>query len=290
MTGGAARREPAGAGGAGPGEASGASAARRWPDIDPLERAVLPRRVARLDAVLTARLGSVRVVCEDLFDPHNVGACMRTAEGFGIQDFHVITAKHGFRGPGDVARSADQWLTLHRHRDSAEAIGALRAAGFAIWVSDLDAASPLRALPVQGQVALVVGNESEGISDAMRAAADHRFVLPMHGMVQSYNLSVALAMSLDHVVGARRAELLEGGAGGDLPLSRQWELRQRWLEYGVRAPAKVRAAFAVAAPGFDATMLAEQAAEAGRLEAATARLRSSWSRDKRRAIETGAGG
>ncbi len=252
---------------------------RPWPEIDPLERVVQPRRVARIDAVLADRLASVAVVCEDIFDPHNVGACLRTAEGYGLQDAHVITGKHGFRGPGSVARSAEQWLTVQRHASTEAAVAALKAQGFALWVSDLDADTELQDLPVEGRIALVVGNESEGISEQMRAAADVRYVLPMHGMVQSYNLSVALAISLEHVARGRRLQLRAQGQTGDLPLARQWQLRARWLEHGVRQPAKMRAAYASAGAEVDEALLHQQAAAHGELQAATSRSRTSLQLD-----------
>ena len=252
---------------------------RPWPEIDPLERIVQPRRAARMDAVLRDRLASVVVVCEDIYDPHNVGACLRTAEGYGLQDAHVITGKHGFRGPGSVARSAEQWLSVQRHDSTEAAVAALKAQGFALWVSDLDAQTQLQELPVDGKIALVVGNEAEGISDAMRAAADVRYVLPMHGMVQSYNLSVALAISLEHVARTRRLQLRDAGQDGDLPLERQWQLRARWLENGVRQPAKMRAAYAVANTVQDEAMLLEQAAAHGELQLATSRTRTSFAPD-----------
>ncbi len=241
--------------------------------FDPLERIHQPRRVARIDHVLRHRLASVTVVFEDIYDPHNVGAGMRTADGYGLQDVHVVTGKHGFRGPGSVAKSAEQWLTAHRHATPEAAIEALRAEGFAIWVSDLDAEHALADLPVDGKVALVIGNEAEGISEAMRAAADVRYVLPMHGMVQSFNLSVALAISLERVAVERRRQLEQAGATGDLPAERAAALRTRWLEYGVRQAAKMRRAYAEGTPEGDAAIRDAQREEAGRLAAATARVR-----------------
>lgn len=243
------------------------------PPFDPLERVIHPRRVARIDHVLAQRLASVTVVFEDIYDPHNVGAGMRTADGYGLSDVHVVTAKHGFKGPGSVAKSAEQWLTVHRHGSPEQAIAALRAQGFSIWVSDLDAEHALAELPVQGKIALVIGNEAEGISEAMRQAADVRYVLPMHGMVQSFNLSVALAISLERVAVQRRNQLAARGRGGDLPAERAAALRPRWLEYGVRQAKKVRAAYAEGDPEADAAIRAAQREEAALLAAATARVR-----------------
>ncbi len=210
---------------------------RRWPAVDVLEDLVSDARLARLDGVLDQRLASVTAVFENVWDPHNVAACMRSCEGFGLQDVHIITELHGYRPPTGITMSADRWLTTHRHKTTAGAIEQLRAAGFALWVSDLEATQTLDELPVEGPIALVVGNEVEGVTDGMRQAADQRFILPMAGMVQSFNLSVALALCLHAVVPPRRKEL---GGRGDVPLDRQWRLRRRWLEYGIRNARAVR--------------------------------------------------
>jgi len=202
-----------------------------WPGSDPIEAYLAPERIARVDAVLRQRIVSVTAVFEDVFDPHNVAACVRTCEGFGLQDLHSISNKHGLRVSSTVAKSADQWVDIQQHASTAEGIAALRQAGFAIWVSDLQAEHALADLPVDGKIALVVGNAALGISDEMRAAADQRYILPMHGMVQSYNLSVALAISLQTVMPVRRSAL---GEWGDMPMERMWPLRRKWLEYGVR--------------------------------------------------------
>ena len=210
-----------------------------WPGVDALERYTTPERVARIDRVLRQRLASVTAVFEDVHDPHNLAACLRTCEGYGLQRLHLIDQHHPGRRRSTVAKSADQWLDLRHHASTAAAILELREAGFSIWVSDLQASAALPSLPLDAKVAIVVGNAKNGISEAMRAAADRRYILPMHGMVQSYNLSVALAVSLEQVVPRRRAEL---GGGGDLTLTEMWALRQRWLEFGQRHPDALRRA------------------------------------------------
>jgi tRNA (guanosine-2'-O-)-methyltransferase len=210
---------------------------RRWPEVDVLEALLSEARLARVDGVLAQRLASITAVFENVWDPHNVAACMRSCEGFGVQDVHIITELHGYRPPGGITMSAHRWLTSHRHKTSTACIERLRAQGFSLWVSDLEATERLHELPVQGPIALVVGNEVEGVSETMRAAADRRFLLPMAGMVQSFNLSVALALCLHAVVPPRRASL---GGRGDLSLERQWRLRRRWLEYTIRNARAVR--------------------------------------------------
>jgi tRNA (guanosine-2'-O-)-methyltransferase len=204
---------------------------RAWPLEDPLAAYLTPERVARVDGVLRQRLTSIVAVFEDVHDPHNVAACVRTCEGLGVHDIHIIHNKHGSRLSSTVAKSADQWVERHLHAGTSAGVAALKQAGFSIWVSDLQATETLEQLPLDSKIALVVGNAHDGISEAMRAAADRRYVLPMFGMVQSFNLSVALALSLQQLVPRRRAAL---GGRGDMSIERMWQLRQRWLEFGVR--------------------------------------------------------
>jgi tRNA (guanosine-2'-O-)-methyltransferase len=208
--------------------------------VDPLEGLHLPERVARIDRVLRQRLGSIVAVFEDLYYPHNVAACLRSAEGVGLQEVHVITSQQGYAMPGGITRSADAWLSVCRHADPRECLEGLRARGFALWAADLEASEPL-AEPAPGlAVALVFGNEHRGISPEVRARVDRRFLLPMHGMVQSFNVSVACALTLHAVAASRRHQL---GAWGDLTLAEMGRLRRRWLEFGIRDPERVRRAY-----------------------------------------------
>lgn len=200
-----------------------------WPAVDPLDAYTTPERLARIDSVLRHRIVSVTTVFEDVFDPHNIAAGLRTAEGYGLQDSHLIFNEHEMRMRSTVAKSADQWLEVQQYGSTAEAVAALKAQGFSIWVSDLQATESLTDMPLDPKIALVVGNAKLGISDEMRKLADRRYILPMHGMVQSFNLSVALAISMEQLVPRRRAAL---GGWGDMPLDRMWALRQKWLEFG----------------------------------------------------------
>lgn len=204
-----------------------------WPALDVLEPYMTTERLQRIDGVLRHRLASVSVVLEDVFDPHNVAACVRTAEGMGLQDVHWMLNQHDVRMSSTVAKSADQWLDFHQHRGTAAGVQALQAQGFQVWVSDLQATQTLDALPLPAKLAIVVGNAKRGITDEMRAAADQHYILPMHGMVQSFNLSVALAMTLGIVVPRRRAELAALGETGDLPMARMWPLRRKWIDYSM---------------------------------------------------------
>ncbi len=216
-----------------------------WPAIDPLEPYTTPERLARIDDVLRHRIVSIATVFEDVFDPHNIAAGLRTSEGYGLHDIHVIHNQFGMRSKSTVAKSADQWLDVHQHGSTLEGARALKEQGFSIWVSDLQATETLTSMPMDPKIAIVVGNAKTGISEEMRALADRRYILPMYGMVQSFNLSVALAISLEQLVPRRRADL---HGWGDMPIARMWQLRKTWLEFGQRHAEALRHALEQEAP------------------------------------------
>jgi tRNA (guanosine-2'-O-)-methyltransferase len=187
----------------------------------------VPRRLARAEAVLARRRRSLCVVLEDAHDPHNVSAVMRTCEALGVQDVHLVAEieDETILNP-KVTIGAHRWLTVHRHHGSESAIAALRASGYRLYVSHLDAgATPLPEVPADGRAAYVFGNESSGVTERWLATADATFLIPTSGFSGSLNLSVAVAMTLyDRLFGRRGATL----PAGDLDESEKAAVRAVW--------------------------------------------------------------
>lgn len=187
----------------------------------------VPRRLARAEAVLARRRRSICVVLEDAHDPHNVSAVMRTCEALGVQDVHLVAEieDETILNP-KVTIGAHRWLTVHRHHGSETAIAALRAAGYRLYVSHLDAgATSLPDLPADGRTAYVFGNERSGVTARWLAAADATFLIPTSGFSGSLNLSVAVALTLyDRLLGRRGATL----PAGDLEESEKAAVRAAW--------------------------------------------------------------
>jgi len=195
-----------------------------------------PRRLRRAEAVLARRTGRLLLVVERCSDDWNLQAVFRTAEAMGIQHVWAIDNEIGLVKTGRSARSINKgslrWLSLRSFADSTACLAALRADGWAIWASCLDNDSrPLtphraglsddEALP--DKLAIVVGRESDGVSDEILDAADRKVMLPMLGFTQSYNLSVATALLLQRL---RDALLQEG----DLSEDEKAVLRKDWYE------------------------------------------------------------
>jgi len=164
-------------------------------------------RRERLDAVAAARLGGLRILIENLHDPHNGAAVLRSAESFGIQRVHVVESVEPFRFSSTVTQGCEKWLDLVRHPDFTSAARALRDEGVAIYAAVPDATTPLAALDFTRPAAILVGNEHAGLSDLAQREADVCFAIPMTGMTRSLNLSVATAICAQHAAQARRVSL-----------------------------------------------------------------------------------
>lgn len=199
------------------------------------------RRLQRIDEVVAGRTRTLTVVLEEVHDPHNLSAVLRTCECFGIQDVHVVEGPTSpYQTAKLVARGADKWLDVHRSHDVGEVIRSLQARGFTVLASRLDGASQgLPALPTGGKLALLFGNESLGVSDRAMAACDGSFVVPMFGFTQSLNISVAVAVSLSWMTLHRALE--RGGSPGDLCPGEAEALRERFALQAVRQRQRVLA-------------------------------------------------
>jgi len=203
------------------------------------ETLIFERRRERIDRVVQNRTRSFTLVLERIGDPHNVAAILRSCEAFGVQDVHVVEhEKHGFRLNQKITQGCDKWLDLHFHRDMAACAQALKAQGFLFCVSDLSpGAEPYGVLPLAEKVAIVVGNEQDGVSDIARAHADRRFVIPMLGFSQSFNVSVTAAICLSLMRERRR----EKGIVGDLDATESDVLRKRFYELAVKQGGRIYA-------------------------------------------------
>jgi len=196
-----------------------------------LEPMLTPERIARIDAVLAARLTSVTTAVEDTYDPHNAAATIRTTEALGLQDLHVIEPHNRFSATKGVTRGAHRWIDLHRWPSAEAAVGHLRAAGFRTYATAPDAKVSVEDVDVTGPLAILFGNEHEGLSQAAIAACDASITVPMFGFTESYNLSVTVGLAMSRLAARRRAYI---GALGDLDPVRRSRLRARWFALRIR--------------------------------------------------------
>lgn len=188
-------------------------------------------RIARIEAVLDARLVSLTTVLEDLYDPHNGAAAIRSTEALGLQEFHAIEPNERFAMNAGITRGCHRWIDLHRWPDAAAGIAALHARGFRVLATAPDAPVSIDTVDVSTPVAVLFGNEHAGVAAETLAACDGAIAIPMFGFTESFNLSVSVALVMSRLAARRRAHL---GAPGDLPAARRAHLRARWHALKIR--------------------------------------------------------
>lgn len=158
-----------------------------------------PERTERLTSVLNKRQGNITVVLENVFDPHNISAVMRTADAVGLQDIYILNTKiprHKKWG-AKSSSSAAKWLTIHQFDNAEECFSSLRKHYSTILTTHLSSdAVSLHSIDFRGSIALVFGNEHSGVSEEIRAMADGNFIIPQVGIIRSLNISVACAVTL----------------------------------------------------------------------------------------------
>lgn len=196
-----------------------------------LEDLLTPQRIARIDAVLAGRLGSVVTIVEDTYDPHNAAATIRTTEAIGLQELHVIEPGDRFSSAGGVTRGAHKWIELRRWKDPAAVVHALQARGFRVYATLPGAPHTIEDVDVSTPIAVAFGNEHDGLSPAAIAACDGALGVPMFGFTESFNLSVTVALAMSRIATRRRALL---GTPGDLDDARLRRLRARWFALKIR--------------------------------------------------------
>jgi tRNA (guanosine-2'-O-)-methyltransferase len=156
-------------------------------------------RREKLLKVLSQRQQNLTVVLENVFDPHNISAVMRTADSIGIQDIYILNTRippHKKWG-AKSSSSAAGWLTIKQFTDAGECFSSIRDNGYTILTTHLAENSVgLYDLDLTQKLALVFGNEREGVSEEIRALADGNFIIPQAGIIQSLNISVACAVTL----------------------------------------------------------------------------------------------
>ena len=170
--------------------------------IEFLKPFVLENRFELFNRILSERTRFITVVLEDIYQPQNASAVLRTCDCFGIQDVHIIENKNVFELNKDVVLGSAQWLTLYNYNkkedNSAHAIENLKKKGYKIVATSPHADDNLLSdFNIQsGKTAFVFGTEKSGISETVKEMADEFVKVPMFGFTESFNISVSAALIL----------------------------------------------------------------------------------------------
>lgn len=214
------------------------SQAKKSEEAHLLERFLLERRVARLKSVAAHRCSSLTIVLDQLHHPHNISAVLRSADAFGLQTIHLVG--NNIEINSEITLGAERWLTVQQHDSAKKLIATLRQEGFRLVAlqalscnsTDVESRSlPVTELPFGQKLALVFGNEKNGISSPFSEAADYFAYIPMFGFVESLNVSVAAGICF-FCASLFRAKA-EGGLGV-LSETEQSNLLTNWYKKDIR--------------------------------------------------------
>jgi tRNA (guanosine-2'-O-)-methyltransferase len=206
--------------------------------IDHLSQFVSERRLALFESVLDMRTRYMTVVLEDIYQPHNASAVLRSSECFGLQDVHIIENKNEYRINPDVALGSYKWLNIYRYNDSnidntPTAIARLKVDGYRIIATSPHKKScNLEQFNVSnGKFALLFGTELNGLSQQALQQADEFLRIPMTGFTESLNISVTAAICIHHLT-----NIIRSSENIDWRLSAESrnEIKLAWLRASVR--------------------------------------------------------
>lgn len=141
------------------------------------------------------------VVLEDLYQPHNASAVMRTCDCFGIQDIHVIENRNAWTSSNDVERGSSKWININRYNkpdqnNTNQCVQTLKEKGYKLVATTPHTEMTIEDLPLDKPVALIFGTEMQGVSKEVLENSDYRIKIPMYGFTESFNISVAAAICM----------------------------------------------------------------------------------------------
>lgn len=183
-----------------------------------------------MDQVLDARTKFLTVVIENIYQPQNASAVIRSCDCFGVQDLHVIENSHKYRINPDVALGSSKWVDLTRHNGAEDntlsCINTLRKHGYKIIATTPHTGDTnLEDFPVQEKLALFFGNEVDGLTKSVIDNADGFLKIPMAGFTESLNISVTAAICMHHLT----MKLRKSDMPWRLTKEEKEEIKLRWL-------------------------------------------------------------
>lgn len=175
--------------------------------IEKLEPLVLERRRACFERVIEARIGSVTLLLDELSDPHNRAAIVRSCDAFGVQELHSVQPASDFSVHHGVAAGTERWVDVHAHATARAAVEHLEERGFELVQTHPKGELEPDDLGTIPRLALILGNEHRGIDPVFASAARRSVRIPMRGFVESLNVSVSAAVLLAAATRGRSGDL-----------------------------------------------------------------------------------
>jgi tRNA (guanosine-2'-O-)-methyltransferase len=189
------------------------------------------------ETIIQNRTRHFCVVLENIFQPHNASAVLRSCDLFGVQDVHIIENGNTYTLSEDVAMGSSKWLTMHKYNEleqnTVACFDSLREKGYQIVATTPhENEVTLDDLPIDNKTALVFGTELNGLSDVAMANADAFVKIPMYGFTESFNISVSAALSMFHLTEKMRKSSIHW----QLSQAEQIDIQIAWAKGVLRKP------------------------------------------------------
>lgn len=211
--------------------------------IHHLEGFLLEERLERMKRVISQRTSMVTLALENIYQPHNASACLRSADVFGLSAVHIMENYNRYELNPQVTMGAVKWLTLNRYPKGPEStqhcLQALKQQGFRIAVASMEGAVSIHDYAITQPTALLFGTELEGVTEEALAAADDRIFIPMDGFTESLNISVSVGITLSHLL----PKLRQSEVDWKLPKPEHDQMWLTWLRKSIRRAPMIEAAF-----------------------------------------------
>lgn len=176
--------------------------------IEKMGSLLTDERKNRIREVVEKRTYDVIPVLDGIHDLGNVSAVMRSAEAFGLQELHFVENQPKYKISQRTSKGTDKWLNVVRWKESLACANDLKARGYQIVATHLDdTAVPISEVDFSKKTAIVLGNEKDGVSKEILEMSDVRCIIPMQGFAESFNISVAAALSFYHIYQDRMKKL-----------------------------------------------------------------------------------
>lgn len=204
--------------------------------LDYLEDFISEERRERFISVLANRTKYITVALEDVFQMHNTSAVIRSCDVFGIQEAHLIQNRNASALDKNIAMGAQQWVDVHRYKNTLDCINALKTKGYKIIATTPHNDSVfLHDFQVDDKIALFFGTERDGLTPAVLEQADGFLKIPMKGFTESLNISVAAAIILQDL----NTKLVKTDITWQLTENEKLEKRLEWTKKSIKSIDKI---------------------------------------------------
>lgn len=210
-----------------------------------LSEFVTPNRFSLLQSVIKKRTRYLSIVLEDIYQPHNASAVLRSCDCFGIQDVHIIENTNQYNINPDIVVGSSKWLNLYKYNklenNTLSTINSLKESGYRIVATTphKNDVSLENFDLSKGKTALFFGSELPGLSNIVLDNADEFMQIPMYGFTESFNISVSAAICMHHL----RHSLESSDLNWQLSEIEQQDILLKWLKLSIKSSKKITEQF-----------------------------------------------